>query len=445
MGRRWILLALGACLGAMAFGRLARAEASGMWEAEFRAGFDGAVRQSVRDVFSRPRFGWDRGPVMWTRTKALAVHVGYEGQFDAVWYGRMDEAVEAAAGARWTSGFERRRSRVAVEVFFLRHWFLRARYGWGNFDVLSFQDLYLEWSGLTRRPGSWWPVLRIGQVKEPMTLDWMNSALRTTFAERAMFTTSIVPNRSVGVRAHGIGPGKRFTYQVGTYLVDVTELSEQSHRNGEAVTGRITALPWAPKDRPDHLLHVGLAASYRWDLDTYRAKAKPESWVGPAIVDTGKYAAEGATVVSGELFLQRGRLSFTAEGAWTAVRLPDGPTVGYWGAYGQVSCFLTAGHIPYNRTLGCYGRVQPERTIFCPARSGLGDVELAARWSILDLTDGPDPGGRAWNVTLALNWYARDNLRVYLNYVYSDVADAYGAPGADGTMSTLLVRLGYDL
>ena len=341
--------------------------------------------------------------------------------------------------------FKTRRSRVGVEVFLLRHWYLRVRYGWGSFDFQSFQDLFVEWSGLSRITGDWKPILRVGQIKEAMTIDWMNNALRTTFAERAMFTTSIVPNRSVGIRVHGNGPKQRFGYQLGAYLVDAVELSAKSEHNGESVTGRITALPWAPDDRPNHLLHVGLSASYRFDLDTYQAAAKPESWIGPNIVDTGKYAADGATVLVGEVFWQRDRLSMTAEGAWTRVRTPETDAIDYWGAYGQVSYFLTDGHYRYHKVLGCYGRVKPKRTIFCPAKRGFGDVEVAARYSILDLRDGSKPGGMAWSLTAALNWYARDNIRVYFNYVYSNVTDAYGVPTADGDMSTLLVRLAYDL
>ena len=449
MGRRSAALALAfgiTILGTLAIcGRAAHAGESGLWEAEYRAGFGEAVRQSVRDVFSEPRVYWDRGPVLHTRNKAFALHIGYEGQFDAVWYGGMDAEVEAATGQKWLPGFKTRRSRVGVEMFFLRHWYMRVRYGWGSFEFASFQDLFIEWSGLSRLPGNWWPTLRLGQVKEAMTIDWMNNALRTTFAERAMFTSSIIPNRNVGIRAQGMGPDRRFSYQVGTYLIDAEELSHESDANGYAVTGRMTALPWAPKDRPNHLLHVGLAASYRWGFDTFEAKAKPESWVGPEIVNTGEYIANGGSVFVGEIFWQRDRLSFTAEGALTQIRVPGGDTNNYWGCYGQVSYFLTPGHLRYHRVLGCYGRVKPKRTIFCRTKAGFGDVEIAGRYSILDLNDGTNPGGQAWSLTAAVNWYLRDNIRVYFNYIYSNVTDAYGVPGANGDMNTLLVRLAYDL
>ena len=264
-----LVLALTVLLAIGVWSRGAWAEESGLWEAELRAGFATADRQSIHDVFSEPRLSWDRGPVFQTDRKALAVHVGYEGQFDAAWYGGMEEAVEEAAGAKWISGAIVRRSRILLEVFFLHDTFTRVRYGRGGFANPIFQDAFLEWSGLTRLPGDWWPVLRVGQVKEPMTLDWMNSSFRITFLERARFTTSIVPNRSPGIRVDGVGPGKRVTYQLGAYLVNAASLSDYEEQSGQAVTGRITCLPWAPADRPNHLLHVGLSASWRFDVENY--------------------------------------------------------------------------------------------------------------------------------------------------------------------------------
>jgi phosphate-selective porin len=49
-------------------------------------------------------------------------------------------------------------------------------------------------------------------------------------------------------------------------------------------------------------------------------------------------------------------------------------------------------------------RIRPKCTILCPGKRGWRAVEVAARYSVLDLDPGPFPGGKAWNVTLGLNW-----------------------------------------
>lgn len=447
MGRRPIPLALLVALLAVALARPAHAEEAGVWEYERRTNLRQQLSDSIQDIFTgTPRLYWDRGIVLETEKKALGIHVGYEGQFDAAWYGGMERAVEEAAGAKWVSGFGVRRSRISFEGFVLKHWYFRARYGWtGAFDEFVFQDLFVEWSGLTELEGEWWPVLRLGQVKEAMTIDWMNSPFRSTFAERAMFTTSIVPNRNPGLRLHGTGFGKRLTYQVGTYAVNAAGLNEQKIGAGESVTARLTGLPWAPEKHPNRLLHLGVSASYRFHPKDLRLASTPESAVGPEVVDTGDIPVDSGRVFAGELFFQWDRFSFMTEGALTQLDLAEGGTTEYWGWYAQVSCFLTPNHIPFNRSLGVFGRVRPKGMIFNREKPGWGAWEVAARFSILDLDNDPYPGGMAWNVTLGLNWYARDNMRFLVNYVYTNVTDAYGVPNADGTMNTLLARFAYDL
>ncbi len=446
MVRRAAFLGLLLVLAGAGLGPAAHADESGAWEAEHRGNIRERLSESVQDLLSgRPRTYWDRGLSLETPKRSLAVHVGYEGQFDAIWYGGMESAVETAVANKWTSGIEARRSRLKVEGFVLRDWFFRARYGWSGLGRPVFQDLFVEWAGLKNMWRDRAPAVRVGQVKEPITMDWMNGALRTTFAERAMFTTSLVPNRNPGVRIHGTGFKERLTYQAGVFSVNAGSLNEVDEGSGTSFTARLTGLPWAPARHPQHLLHVGLSTSWRDSVGDLRYRSTPESWRGPAVVDTGTFAADRTRTVAGELFLQRGRFSLLAEGAWTQVQLPGGGTCDYWGAYAHASYFLTSPGVAFNRTFGTLGRVRPKCTVFCKAKSGLGALEIAARYSTLDLGNGPFPGGTARNVTLGLNWYARDNLRVVFNYIHTDVEDAHGVAGADGTMNTLVLRFEYDL
>jgi phosphate-selective porin OprO/OprP len=49
-----------------------------------------------------------------------------------------------------------------------------------------------------------------------------------------------------------------------------------------------------------------------------------------------------------------------------------------------------------------------------------GAVELAIRYSGLDLTDEGIRGGDAQDVSLGINWYVLRNFRAMFNYVYAD-------------------------
>lgn len=446
MQRHWVRIALVVSCAVGLLATPALADETGAWESEIRDTFGGKLSAATSDLFSGPpKVLWRRGPTIHTPKEAFAMHVGWEIQTDLTAYGDMAEAVETAAQDSWSSGGYMRRNRVTFEAFLLRHWYVRARYGFNGFTGLDFADLFVEWSGLSAGNASA-PTFRVGQLKEPITLDWMNNAKWPTFAERGMVTTSIVPGRTPGFRVHGNGFDRRLSYQVGAFLVGESRLT--TNRQGDdawAVTGRVTGLPWVSKRHEKRLLHVGLAASHRWRLDKVQYGSRLETWRGPEAISTGEIEAKSVTVGAAEAFYQDGRFSVLAEGALTHVRQVGGETTNFWGGYIQASYFLSGPGINYSRGFGVFGRVRPRCTVFCPAKRGWGAFEVAARYSVLDLDEGPLPGGRAWNITLGVNWYARDNIRVTVNYIHSNVTNAYGVRGADSTLNTLTLRCQYDL
>ncbi len=424
----------------------ARADDTRSWDlAEDQMTLD-SISSRLQDLFrGKPRIYWDRGLRLETEGKSLDVHVGFEFQGDLIWYSDMDAEVEAAAGAKWLTTGILRRSRLYVEGFVLRYWYFRARFNWNLITEPSFQDLFVEYTGFRDRLSKWLPVIRLGQVKEPMTLDWMTGANWTTFAERAMVTSALAPDRSAGIRIHGAFFDRRMTYQAGFFAPNIQTLGDYRKGSGEAVTFRLTGLPWAPKDSPCRYVHLGFSGSIRWNVDELRLAALPGSAGGPNIVDTREFFASRAEVWAGEFIYSRDRLSLQAEAVWNRVKYPRGDDGHYWGWYTQASYFLTKPCRAYRRYMAAFGRVQPEGELFCKARRGPGAWEVAGRFSYLDLDDAPQKGGTAWTATLGLNWYARDNIRVTANVVYTSVAGAYGDAGADGTMTTLLLRFQYNL
>jgi phosphate-selective porin OprO/OprP len=446
-----LALALGLGLGAwLALGlcaHTAHADDASEWTEDLREQRTlQRVSEGFRDMFrGKERFYWDRGPVFETEKKAFAVHLGWEVQTDFIAYGDMKPAVVSAGGESWDSGPYLRRNRVGIEAFLLRDWFFRVRYGWNG--VLEFQDAFVEWSGLRNshltRNQDWMPVVRVGQLKEAMTMDWMHNAKWPLFAERGMFTTSIVPNRTPGIRFHGTGFNRRLTYQIGAFSAN-NGLAPNTPGKGESITGRITGLPWAPKGHPKRLLHLGVSSTWRKNVGGVRFNSRAESWRGPSIVDTGTFSAEEWNATAVEALFQHDRFTAMVEAAWTHVTLPGGLTANYRGRYGAVSYYLIGPGLNYVRSMAVLGRVHPRCTAIAPS-NGWGAFEVTARYSMLDLDSGPFPGGIAKAVTLGLNWYPRDNMRVTLNYIRTNVRNAYGDPNADGSLNTMMMRLQYDL
>jgi len=125
---------------------------------------------------------------------------------------------------------------------------------------------------------------------------------------------------------------------------------------------------------------------------------------------------------------------------WTEVGRGDGfKNVKFSGWYGFVSWFPTGESRNYLIDQGRFGRTVPLRK--------WGAVELAARYSEIDLTSADIKGGREHNITLAANWYISPYLRVMANFIFVNTdsnADNLGQLEGDDRPEIFQMRLQYN-
>jgi phosphate-selective porin OprO/OprP len=313
--------------------------------------------------------------------------------------------------------------------------------------------------------------LRGGHMKVPQGLegDMWSSSRCMTFQERAAYTDAFYNNFGTGVAAMNsfwCGPyGDRMTYQVMGYRDDNprTNTGEDFGDGDYAITGRMTAL-LIDECEDRHFLHVGVSGTWRKaqrpgnDLGgtepvvQFRARPELRDSIGgfdgdpvgifpgdnSRLVDTGAILANSATVVGTELWYNLGPFNVMAE--WAVARMNDAVvTTGsgrtartviadrtFNGGYVTVSYFLTGESQVYDHTYGRRGTFYIERpfTNFWAkwdedhgVTMGLGAWEVAARYSYLNLNDGPIQGGVLQGLTLGLNWYLASNLKVQFEYL----------------------------
>ena len=79
---------------------------------------------------------------------------------------------------------------------------------------------------------------------------------------------------------------------------------------------------------------------------------------------------------------------------------PIGDAIQYNGYYIFGSFFLTGEHRPYKTSSGAFDRVKPKNNF--DGKGGWGALELAARYSMLDLNDEDLNGGELSNFTFGL-------------------------------------------
>ena len=67
-------------------------------------------------------------------------------------------------------------------------------------------------------------------------------------------------------------------------------------------------------------------------------------------------------------------------------------------------------------------------------------MEVACRYSTLDLNDAAVRGGQERNITAGINWYLRHKIRIMANYIRTSVKDRAVPAIDEGRANIAMVR-----
>jgi len=369
-------------------------------------------------------WSWKDGLRFQTVDGSVKGKLGGRLHWDASW---LD--IDESLGLDDADGTEFRRARIVTDLQF-DAFFVKAEYDFAGTDA-DFTDV---WIG--RKDVIDGVDVKVGHMKEPFHLDYLNSANNITFVERSL-AESLTLNRNTGVLASGNVGGDAANWALGVFKN--ADSAGTNQMDGDyAVTARVSGAPLF-EDEGAELIHVGAAYSLR-DGDMLRFRQRPEIHLAPFVLDTGALAVEdvshGNVELAGVFGPAHFQAEYTAVSASGATGAEDFDATGF---YGQVGWFLTGESRPYKRASGTFGRVQPRSPY---GDDGCGAFEVALRYSSVDLTDGAIVGGEQNDVTLGLNWYLTPNLRVCADYVHGTVDLGPGLDGED--VDALVTRVQVD-
>jgi phosphate-selective porin OprO and OprP len=290
----------------------------------------------------------------------------------------------------------------------------------------SFMDVWLEVRDVTFLQN-----VRIGHFRMPAGLEALTSVKELTFLERGL-PFALLPFRQIGVMAHGTNDREDFTWAAAGFRFPVDFYGGNVGDNGGySLATRLTGLVI---DRADEgVLHIGGSYSLMDPSnDRVRYFSQPEFFLTqgdgplptppgvpattPPFVDTGVLLTENLNLLGAELAGTSGPFHFESEAIVALVNRRAGDSVAFPGAYVQAGWFITGEHRPYDRNSGTPGAVVPAHPF---GESGCGAWEVAARGSVLDLSDADVRGGRLQNLTLGLNWYLNAFAKFQMNYIHS--------------------------
>lgn len=271
-------------------------------------------------------------------------------------------------------------------------------------------------------------TVKVGQFKEPFSLEELTSSKNITFIERGL-PNLFAPGYSWGAAIYNDWFDERVTLGLGAFR-ESTSSGSMGSSNDWNFTTRVTGLPWYEDDQ--HLLHVGAAYSLRFpesegpgnnNRNRVDFDQRPELRTRDDFVNTGNFPINLENRLGLETAVVYGPFSAQAELIQTWLDDPNEfKKTGYlYGWYGYVSYFITGESRNYNKKDAEFKRVRPLNN-FSIEDGTWGAWEVAARFSQLDLDDKTVDinGGILNNATLGVNWYLNPNMKIMFNYVHTN-------------------------
>ena len=313
--------------------------------------------------------------------------------FDLTPSGRLhlDHATHDSDKSQLVDRFIVRRAQLGLEAEFNGQWSAKAVYEFARRGGVK--DAYVRYTG--------WKAAEIiaGQVKVPFGLEELINTNNITFIERALPTEAFPLSRRKGIRLQNLGTNHTFSV-----------MRFGSSIRGDEGPGTAARLTLNPLNSDDTLVHVGLAATTERPNGGVKFSVRPEALpTDKALLRTGTVMAVNRINQLGlEGAWKHGPLSLQSE--WIHSHLSrdaNQPDVDYQGWYVAGSWILTGESRGYRD--GVFKGVK--------AAQIRGAWELTTRYSHLNLGDGLVRGGHESNITLGVNWYARDYVRVMANFI----------------------------
>ncbi len=358
-------------------------------------------------------------------------------QVDSGWVHQDTNSEKEYGQIQDGSDFRRARLGAKGSVTELTNYFFQMDFGF--FGRPTFTDVWVE---QTKVP--FFGNIKIGQWKQPFSLEVVSSFRYTTFMERSLLFQAFTPFRHVGIGFYDHSDDLSTTWAASGFRTGQDQFGATLTSDGGY--GTAERLTWVPSWENDGKSYLHLGAGHFLNApprDTINFRTIPEFFVGanasgaigssgqpvpgghdgvPFFVATGNIHVPIYNVLGSELLWVEGPVSLQSEAMVNFVNQGGGSTAVLPGAYAQLGYFLTGEHRPYDRKTGTIDRVIPKSNVTFNGTCcdpGLGAWEVASRVSYLDLNDGAIRGGRLLDCTVGLNWYWNPYTKMVFNWVHA--------------------------
>jgi len=277
--------------------------------------------------------------------------------------------------------------------------------------------------------------LSVGKQKEPISMERLMSLQYLPMQERPAFLDALLPARKVGVALSSNLFNQRVTVAGGAFNSWLDKDNGGGlDDNPSSFTGRATWMPFESENRTT-TLHLGGSLRYSNARGGISAAETPEFIEAPPFVETPLLDADSLGQFQGELSYRTGPWFFHSEYLGAELQGTQYGDLDFKGYQFTGAWTLTGEVRPYQRGTGTFGRLPVSKGVDL---GGWGTLELATRFSHLDLSDGGVDGGEMDIWSLGFNWWLTGDMTLGVNYRYVEL-DRFGENGESHGLNTRLM------
>lgn len=285
-------------------------------------------------------------------------------------------------------------------------------------EGVQIKDMFVQYLGID------WLELTVGNQKQAISMELQESSNDIMFTERSGIAALSAPfDRAIGINLKT--KGHDWSAQIGAY-------GDGPKKNDTADEGWGTSAraTYAPINTETDVIHLGAYGGFREPNEagqqlnkasTFSLSHEASHMSSLKLSNTHSINKVKSYTLAGlEAAAMHGPFSVQAEyaRAWVDVQenTTTDNTLDFDAWYVQAGWTLTGESRSYKGSDGEFKRLKADKHFSLKEGGGWGAVELAARYDKLDLNSDTVDGGTQSAVTVALNWYLNDNLRLMADY-----------------------------
>jgi phosphate-selective porin OprO/OprP len=320
-------------------------------------------------------------------------------------------------------GVNARRARIGIVGQFARDWTyaLIGEFGGSQDGTATINNAFVSYKGFENTS------IDLGYMKVMWSLEQATSSNNITFMERSSAQVMAADLGAGGQRAAlGVIKYDKWWW-AGAYLTGPERAYDHSLRVPYSAVGRLV---FTPINTDAATFLFGGEVLYLADtggapgVNDIRLRERIELRIDPTrVLDTHTIQnVDDVRVLSAEIGGAIG--PFHAQGEYFdySVSRFIGSDLHFKGGYVQAGYILTGEKRKYLQHDAAFGGVHPDNPFFWDTAGGIGAWEIAARYSYMDLNDNLVFGGKQENITVGLNWYLNDNIRLMFNWIHGTIA-----------------------